>query len=262
MALGGTTVARTERARQMSAPDDLFDNYFQWFRVSIATTAEEIEEAHRIRYQVYCVETEFLKREDNPGGLEIDPFDAHSDQALLIHRPTDLTAGTVRLVRPSMSKDHGGLPARIASEALQNLRERLPLETTGEISRFAISKAFRQRQNDALFGALTEEQRAEAQAQIRRAIPHITLGLMQAIFVMSLRHNMTHLCAIIDPALLRLLSRLGLDFIAEGELVEFHGMRQPVWCEIESFLSGIYERRPDIWDIITDRGALSNFGTA
>lgn len=260
MAVSGTTASAQTSPSRPSGSDDLYENYFQWFRVCLATTPQELEEAYRLRYQVYCVETGFLPVEDNPGGLERDSFDDHSDQGLLMHRPTGLTAGCVRLVNPNPDKDNYGLPAIGGSPALEALGDKLPLATTGEISRFSVSKAFRQRQNDNLFGNLGEEQREHLQRQMRRAIPHITLGLMQCIVAMTLRQNLTHWCAIIDPLLLRLLSRLGIHFHHVGELVEFHGLRQPVYSSVDDLMSGIYRERQDIWEVLTDRGDIGDVG--
>ncbi|MGF1604875.1 MAG: PEP-CTERM/exosortase system-associated acyltransferase [Rhodothalassiaceae bacterium] len=235
-----------------SAPD-LYDTYFTCFRVCIAATPQEISQAHGLRYQVYCAETGFLNPQDHPDQAERDAADGHADQALLLHKPSGRTAGMVRLIRPDPARADAGLPARAISRALRDLGDRLPLAQTGEISRLLIAKEFRKRRADTLFGSLAEDDPDPAG---RRIIPHIALGLMQAVFAMSLRHNLSHLCAVVDPRFLSLLTRLGATFQTAGPVVDFHGPRQPVWCEIGPFLERFRHDRPDIWDIVTDRGAL------
>ncbi|MGH7225707.1 MAG: GNAT family N-acyltransferase, partial [Gemmataceae bacterium] len=65
---------------------DLAAQYGRHFDIVPADTPDLLGRAYRLRYQVYCVEHAFLDPADNPGGREIDEFDAHSVHSLLIHR--------------------------------------------------------------------------------------------------------------------------------------------------------------------------------
>jgi hypothetical protein len=58
-----------------------------------------------------------------------------------------------------------------------------------------------------------------------------------------------------EPGLLRLLSRFGIHFAPLGPLVEYHGIRQPCIAEIRELIARVEEERPDVWEVITDRGA-------
>ena len=78
----------------------LFSMYAKWFDVVPATTPEQLAEAYRLRYQVYCVENTFEQAGQHTDGQEVDEFDNHSVHSLLIHRPTGMVAGTVRLILP------------------------------------------------------------------------------------------------------------------------------------------------------------------
>jgi N-acyl amino acid synthase of PEP-CTERM/exosortase system len=53
-----------------------------------------------------------------------------------------------------------------------------------------------------------------------------------------------------EPHLLRLLGRLGIHFEPLGELVEFHGRRQPCMTHLEPMLERVLAERPDIWSVI------------
>lgn len=235
----------------------LLEVYNMFFEVVPATTPDLREAAHRLRYQVYCVENCFERPENNPGGLEIDEYDTRSVHSVLIHRATRRIAGTVRLILPAA----GGLqslPAVRRSAALDGLGRRiLPEESTLEISRFSISKDFRRRIEDGQWPAVTEHDRDRLPSGMnRRVLPNLTLGLMRAIVQMSIERNATHWCAIVETPLLRLLKRLGIQFRPAGSLVEYHGWRQPVFSSIAELLDGIYLERPEVWSVITDNGAL------
>lgn len=235
----------------------LLEIYDMFFEVVPATTPDLLEEAHRLRYQVYCVENGFESQADNPGGLEMDEFDARACQSLLLHRATGTVAGTVRLILPD-SRGGDTLPALSVSPTLGDLGpEFLPRQYTGEISRFAISKEFRRRIEDGRWPAVREECRGKVPAETnRRVLPHLTLGLMRALVKMSTENGVTHWCANVETPLLRLLKRLGIYFHASGPLVNFHGWRQPVYSSIEELSRVVYRSRPEVWDVITDQGRL------
>lgn len=219
--------------------------YGRWFHSTVASTPQELDEVFKLRYDVYCEETEFLSKEENLGGRERDRFDDHSVQALLSYLPTADYAGTLRIVLPQPDKPGADLPARLACDALNQIGDELPLETTGELSRFAVASKFRKRDNDTLYPGVES-----GETDPRRVLPHITLGLMHSAFEITKQNNLTHLCAIIDPLLLRLLRRLGITFQKVGGLVDFHGLRQPVYYDYTLF-EQMKDVRPDIFEVIT-----------
>lgn len=240
------------RSYDTESPPKLMDVYSKYFDVVRADTPELVREAYRLRYQVYCVENAFENPDEHPDGLETDEFDRHSVQSLLIHRGSGMVAGCVRLILPRPDAPGRALPMfslcrdpRLAGDQL------LPARSTAEISRFAISKSFRRRAEDT--GAATGIP-ALPRAEERRVIPHITLGLMKAVAWMSHEHGITHLCAVMEPALLRLISRFGLFFTPLGPLVSYHGKRQPCFAAVESLGRGVRDHRPEALELITEAG--------
>ena len=184
----------------------LFDIYNFYFEVVSADTPELLEQAHRLRYQVYCVENEFEDAAENADGLETDEFDQRSKHSLLIHRASGTVAGTVRLILPD-SVSGIALPAVEVSDALRDrARSSLPPAGTAEISRFSISKEFRRRIEDGHWPAIYGD-KSDSSTINRRILPHITLGLMRAIVKMSMENDVTHWCASVETPLLRLLKR-------------------------------------------------------
>jgi len=237
-----------------SDPSGLMETYNRYFYYRIARTPDDIAAAHRLRYEVYCEETGFLPKEEHPDGLERDEYDGHSVQSVLFYRPMNLPAGTVRVVRPIPDAEGCALPARLAAPGLNLLPEKiLPRARTGEISRFSIHAGFRKRQNDGLYATIHDPHTG---GDPRRVLPHMTLGLMTSIFEIALETNLTHLCAIIDPALLRMLRMLGLRFEAVGPLVEFHGPRQPVFAPLKQLIDGVERDFPEVHAVITAGGRL------
>ncbi len=219
------------------------------FEAIPADTPELLNAAFRLRYQVYCVENSFLDVADNPGGLETDQHDRHSRHALLVHRTSRAVVGTTRLVLPRLGPVSGRLPLY---EVCPRAMRILPPDSTAEFSRFAVSKQFRRRVGDELYGKAYDPD--ELSGDHRRAIPHITLGLMAVALQLARDHGIDHVCAIMEPALLRLLRRFGIRFTPIGPMLEYHGLRQPCYAEIDELLANVEAERRDVWEVITDCG--------
>jgi len=242
-------------ARPKASAAPLYETYWKTFEARLADTPVLRAEAHRLRYQVYCVEHDFLDPADNPGGLERDKHDAHSVQVVLLHRESGTTVGTMRLVLHKPGATSGSLPFHEVCERARQIDPALlPLETTAELSRFAISRAFRRRIGDGDYGRPNDAD--DLLKDGRRVIPHITLGLMTTALRVGVQRGVTHICAVMDPALLRLLTRFGIRFDPLGEPVDYHGWRQPCYAELREFFANIEAERPDVWDVITDCGRL------
>src|SRR5689334_22106832 len=141
--------------RAEATPDErrsLFSMYARWFDVLPADTPERLDEAYKLRYQVYCVENQFEPPDSAQHGRETDDFDRHSVHSLLIHRPTGMVAGTVRLILPVDGRGIDALPiSACCTEPSLRDPARFPPARTAEISRFAVSKAFRRRITDATY---------------------------------------------------------------------------------------------------------------
>ena len=256
--------------------DRLIDVYRRYFSVEIAERDDRrdaagrpgyaefvqgtrlLKEAHRLRYQVYCVEHPFESPLDNPGGLEIDEFDHHSVHCVLIHEPSGRPAGTVRLVLPLPQEPSLCFPIhRVCEDPLLENPELFPVSIMAEVSRFSVSKDFRRRLGDTYCG-VTDPDRAPAappQGEERRMIPHIKLGLIEGLVRMSIDRRVLYWCAEMEPWLLRMLGRIGIYFDPIGPLVDYHGLRQPCYVQLSRLLQRVYDEHPDIWEVITADGA-------
>jgi N-acyl amino acid synthase of PEP-CTERM/exosortase system len=226
-----------------------YNSYFDVFR---ADTPALLDRVYRLRHQVYCVENAFEDAEQHLDGREIDADDERSGHTLLTHRSSGATAGTARVVRslPGRPLPIQGLLGRDDLQAF----ECLPLGTTGEISRFAVSKEFRRRQGELTGNGtvLVGDKRDE-----RSLRPHITFGLMAGVLAICHDYGITHICAVMEPSLIRLLARSGLDFEALGGLVDYHGKRQPCVARLTDMVD--HSRRQDtlLWQYVGPRTPLS-----
>ena len=202
------------------------------FSVDLADTPDLINEAYRLRHQVYCLERGF----EEPGEAEIesDEFDRHSRHVVVRRRRGGEVVGTLRLVIASPRLGEASLPMHRICESSQ-LRG-LPTATTAEVSRFAVSKERRDNQSPA--------------AAIVR------LGLVQGAVRISRDLRLTHWCAMMERSLLRLLRSTAIDFSPLGPMVEYHGLRQPTYADISLVLRRMRQVRPELWDLVTEFGSL------
>lgn len=247
--------------RSSAACERLFDAFNQYFEVIYADTDALREAVFRIRYQVYCVETQFEDPENHPDGLEQDAFDCDSRHVLLRHRTTGWDAGTVRLA--VLRSENDPFPVEEACGDVFSV-DRLgdyvyQRSVTAEVSRFAVSKEFRRRYQEYLSpaGIGPDEPMHGSQPKDRRTrdretnvVPHIQLGLIRGLVAISRKQGIQFWCAAMEPALLRRLARIGIHFHDSGSLVEYHGKRQPCIARVKDLLGRVAMERPDIWEVL------------
>ncbi len=190
------------------------------FNVEIADTPHSRREAFRLRHQVYCVERGY---EPAAGGEETDEFDDFSSHALLRHRGGEVV-GAVRVIGANPRRLDRSFPMQAIIEP--GLLRQVRLVTTGEVSRFAISK--QRRMGYAATGP-------------------VRLALLRGVVEMSGAMGLTHWCAVMERSLLRLLAGSGIHFHSVGPLVAFHGIRQPSVASIPGLLARLRREHPVVW---------------
>lgn len=233
----------------------LFHRYFD-VHYDVTSTPRLFHEALSLRFEVYCVEHEYENPLEFPDQMERDVYDSRSLHSLLIHRPTLLTAGTVRLICPDRESPLGSLPIdRLCDDPLILDQCVLPRESMAEVSRFSISKGFRRRLEDAPTPTgISSNWTESANRDELRRVPHLSLGLVQAMVSLSAREGITHWVAEMEPALLRMYARLGIHWNNVGPLIQFRGKRQPCYTKLDEMLERTKQERPDVWDLITRGG--------
>jgi len=199
--------------------------------IEVARTEEQVLEAMRLRYRVYCEERGY---EPGENGIEHDEFDPNAQHVLVRNRATGEVFGTVRVV---LSKhEAGGLGFPMQRICENYVLAPLPARATGEISRFA----------------LTRDRAGVSPA----AAALMRLYLIQGIVQISGECGLTHWCAIMEKTLLRLLRSTSIYFVPVGPAIEYHGTRQPAIWTLEDGLERMRRENPLVWSFLTNDGAL------
>jgi N-acyl-L-homoserine lactone synthetase len=203
------------------------------FSVEIARDHDALQEAYRLRHQVYCLERGFEPAE--PGSdVETDEFDAHTRHIVVRSRSDHQVVGTVRLILPDLDVPELSFPMQ--QVCAPGLLDRLPISETAEVSRFALSKVRR--------------------AESRASQGLLRLSLVQGLVMLSREVGVTHWCAMMEPSLLRLLTTTAIYFRPLGPLVEHHGLRQPAYNSVDEIFGRMFEEKRSVWNFITDGGRL------
>jgi N-acyl amino acid synthase of PEP-CTERM/exosortase system len=215
------------------------EEYLKTFHVRLVQDEAMQREAHRLRHQVYAIENGF--EPPNQDEMERDDYDDRAPHALLFHRAFEEPLGTVRLVLPDRRSAAGSLPIHGVCPPSVLTEADLPPECTGEISRFALSKMRFQRLLSST------KQGTPGQEDSRRVLSFACLGLITAVRQIARAKGITHVAAIMKPALLRRLEALGLSFERLSQPVDHHGLRIPCYTPIERLEAHVQRQRPDLW---------------
>ena len=233
--------------------------FVRTFSVEIADTEQLRREAFRLRYRVYCDERRFERSEDFPDQMEFDEHDDGAVHAIVRHRRTGIVVGTVRLILRHHANPNNRLPLEKACGGLLDQDQLSKFDSyehsVAEVSRFAVSKS--------AIAELTEQTKgspghiaADAFREILGGNPFqsIALGLISALFQMSEACGIDHWYALMEPALARHLSRLGLRFTRVGPLVNHRGKRQPMLANLWQLRQEILDQNPQLHELIEFSG--------
>jgi N-acyl amino acid synthase of PEP-CTERM/exosortase system len=187
-----------------------------------------MEQSYRLRYQVYCVERQFLPLEDYPDQLESDRFDRHSIHVGAVDRD-GILAATARIVKPNSA----GLPL-FGHCTLFPLPNALEDESNlvVEVSRVSISRHYARRREDAsMVVALPPGSDPSLAATVvserRQHSGEPFLTLLRAIHHAAKRLHATHLIGATDAALHRWLVHHGFPYRLAGPEVDYYGPVAP-----------------------------------
>ena len=221
-----------------------------YFRFACVDDATDLETVYAIRYQVYCAERRFLDEADYPTQLESDDYDAHSLHVLATHRAGH-PAGTARLVMNSRL----GFPAAqhcVFSEEFSFLNDpsHPSLARYAEVSRLAVSKAFRRREGDTPYGGPPrDDSRSQAGAEVvylapPRNTPEILMGICRVLYQQSKRLGITHWVFAMERSLYVLLKRMGFKYMPAGPETDYYGPVRPYVVSIEALEKGVSSASP------------------
>jgi N-acyl-L-homoserine lactone synthetase len=180
----------------------------------VCETADQIEAARRLRYEVYCLEKGWIDPGTCDEGMESDALDEGAVHFLALK--DGVPVGTVR----ALPGDTYDLPAA----------KFLPLEQfdvepsqIAEVSRLATLRHHGRAQN-----------------------PYVFIRLVLLMWEWATQRSIKVWLAVIDVPLYHLLVRMGMPVIAEGEEVEYIGSRcVPVAFDMPDTGPALIRRLPE-----------------
>lgn len=204
-----------------------------------------LEDSFALRFQVYCLERPFLPPSDYPTGKESDRYDAHSLHFAAFDTKNQMV-GTVRLV----CANDGDFPM-LAHCQVDSLLFPSNIENNqiAEISRLAVSKLYRRRTDDGVYG-LTGGDRVDPLG--RRQKPEIVFGLYKIMYQESKRQGIRFWYAAMESSLDRLLARYAFEFSPVGPETDYYGPVTPFVADIGQIERQVHAQRPDIFREFTD----------
>jgi N-acyl amino acid synthase of PEP-CTERM/exosortase system len=229
------------KSKSLSSP------YFRFKTIAADTDPSNEERIFALRYQVYCLERSFLPPENYPNGLEKDEYDAFSTH-VAAYSMTGMLVGSLRLVMPP---DGTQFPFQVHCTRLFANLAYPPNRECMEVSRFVISKLYRRRVGDTVFGVsqqLLEESSLPKNAYDRRTSPRggadrrkfqqpeILLGIFREAYRHCKQQGIGYWYMALEKPLVRLLKRL-FYFSLEpiGEPVDYYGPVTPCRLSMEHF---------------------------
>ena len=216
-----------------------------------------LRSSYRLRYDVYCIERNFLQAHDYPDALETDQYDPHSLHFGVTNLRDELV-GTVRLVRPSAA----GLPMYDCCDIFPDVASKLDqIENLAEISRLAISRRYHRRRGDGPYGLRGAENFGQSLRNAtyvgvsddeRHGHVPLVVSLYKAMYQACKRNGITHLLAATERSLQRLLTVYHFPFCAIGPQVDYFGPVTPYLLDLAELDDSLIRHASPILDEFLD----------
>jgi N-acyl amino acid synthase of PEP-CTERM/exosortase system len=127
------------------------------------------------------------------------------------------------------------------------------LTSTAEISRLAVSKRFRRREGDSLYGGpprpiTSDPSGAEViDFPFPRGAPEIVSGIYRRLYQESKRQGIEHWIVAMERGLHVVLSRMGFVFAPIGPKVDYFGPVRPYIASIRTLEGHLFRTSPDVF---------------
>jgi len=220
---------------------DLREGFRSRFEVIPAVSDALVEQVYRVRHQVYCEELGF--EAIRPDAQEQDDYDSHAVQLLLRKAGEGAPVGCARLVRPNPNDPSAPLPfERFCAASLDRSivdPAQLPRSTVAEVSRLAVTSAFRRRKGEARQPAPLSE--GDFGTDEHPRFPYILVSLYLGIVAIASIHGVESLFMLTEPRLAGHFARLGVNVRQIGSPVAYRGLRIPSMMSVSEIVSGLNE---------------------
>jgi N-acyl amino acid synthase of PEP-CTERM/exosortase system len=232
----------------------LHKHFKKYFKVVPATTPQLVNEALRIRHEVYCEELGWEPESET--GLEMDAYDENALHCLLMAVNSQRYIGCVRIVLPNTLDLNHSLPLQdLCKNSLYPGHpdlDAMARSEVAEVSRLAIVADFRRRKNER-GNPVSLNLEHDGSIQGRRRFPYIPVGLYIGMLELASFYGVKTLYLVTERMLATHFSRLGGNLTPVGEFVEHRGKRRPYVMDVAKVLKGTsIFMRPLIWTIRKD----------
>lgn len=207
--------------------------------------------AFKLRYQVYCVERQYLPAKDFPTGLEQDEHDDQSAHFGVFDEVGDLV-GYVRLVH---ARD-GEYPFKHHCENLYNDAYLPPAVDAVEISRLMVRQDFRRFDTSSLRASTAQEMRDFLDARPTTST-QILLHLYRRMLTYSVDQGVGHWYAAMERSLARSLKSMGVGFKQVGPQTDYFGPVAPYLADLGELESTLREINPVLLDWMQTRAPVA-----
>jgi N-acyl-L-homoserine lactone synthetase len=193
-----------------------------WLSTRIVTHPQELHRIYRLRYSVYCEERAFLPTADYPEGLERDDYDPRAKCFAAFDRD-DEVAGSVRLVLDAAG---AGFPFQRHCPLFENA-SLPPSHSAGEVSRLVLNQRCRTPPGGGDTGT-------------------VILTVYREMYQYSLQQGVDYWYAAMERPLVRMLSRIGVEFERIGPSVDYHGPVAPYLLELSALQRRLAQVNPTL----------------
>lgn len=264
----------TRLTGRFSGKRDILIPYFN-FRKVLKGNMESyvLKEIYKLRYEVYCIERQYLDARDFKEELEIDEFDNCSTHFAAYNLDQDII-GTVRLVQPDPGQAY---PFQSHCTLFPEFNFPPP-ETVAEISRLVVKKTYRRRRGDSMEGISqdfvekgsmrTIQPSSTVRSDKRNNSPLLLLGMYREMYRHSRQNGICYWYAAMERSLARSLEKMGFKFVPIGPQVDYYGPVTPYMADLNElnerlkkenkFLAAWFNDEPiPLW--VVAKTMISNF---
>ncbi|MEW7849573.1 PEP-CTERM/exosortase system-associated acyltransferase [Massilia aurea] len=232
--------------KRLTGRRDILVPYFNFQRVLKGEMESAVlKEIFRLRYEVYCLERNFLDENIFDGEMESDEFDDCSIH-FAAYTLSDEIIGTVRLVQPGVER---AFPFASHCAAFPEFIHPHP-DQAAEISRLVVRKTFRRRRGDSMEGISQDfmergktekiQPRSAMQRDKRGNSPLLLLGLYREMFRHSRQNGIRYWYAAMERSLARSLDKMGFRFVPVGPQVDYYGPVTLFMADLEELNERLY----------------------
>ncbi len=226
----------------MSFPNnnDLSHSFKKYFEIVPAFSNALIDEAFRIRHQVYCEDLEF--EEIRQDGREFDEYDKYSIQLLIRSIKMDEFIGCTRLIYPKLEDPSLQLP--IEKSCIDKLDKsiidttKLPRNKIAEVSRLAVLNKYRRQRSDTHSELSVSKEDFGTEQQPR--FPYIPVGLYLGTAELARLNQIETLFVLTEKRLAEHFNKLGFGLIFIGDAIHHRGERFPSMMDVSTIIKEMH----------------------